>query len=310
MRVTHGHQWLCALSASSDLDVIQPRCAGRIFQFQIAQHLAQHRGHHQIAVGLGVGGHNGPGRPWRVRGSQQPAVGLLVVVPLGAHLEVVLVELPVLAGVVQPLLQPLALFVLADVQHELDDHRAGLAEHALEVVDLRIALGLLLGREPAVDHGHQHILVLAAVEEHDLARTRHLLVNAPQVVVGLLHVGGRLPAHGAHAQRRHATEDSAQRAVLAGCVHALQYDQQLEAPVGVEQVLQRVQLLGQGFDTGPVLGLAAAREGLGAGIEPGQLAASGLDGSGARLQGLPAFAQRGIAAGEDRLRHGRRPSLV
>ena len=150
-----------------------------------------------------------------------------------------------LAWVVQALLQALALLVLADVQHELDDDRARFAEHALEVIDLGIALGLLLGRDPFVDHGHQHILVLAAVEDHDFARAGHLLVNAPQIVVRFFRVGGCFPAHGAHAQRRHLAKHAAQCAVLAGGIHALQDDQQLEAAVCVEHVLNSIQLGGE-----------------------------------------------------------------
>ena len=56
-------------------------------------------------------------------------------------------------------------------------------------------------------------------------------------------------------------------------VGALQDDQQLEAAVGVEHVLQRVELGGQRGDGGLVGGLVAAREGLGGGIEAAQVEA-------------------------------------
>ncbi len=64
---------------------------------------------------------------------------------------------------------------------------------ALEVVDLGVALLGLLGRDPAVDRRHQHVLVVAAVEDHHLAVGRHALVDAPQVVVRLL-VGWSAPS--------------------------------------------------------------------------------------------------------------------
>ena len=47
---------------------------------------------------------------------------------------------------------------------------------------------------------------MAAVEYRDLTRLGHLLVNAPQVIVGALFLVGRSPAHGVHAQRAHAAK--------------------------------------------------------------------------------------------------------
>ncbi len=99
-------------------------------------------------------------------------VGLLVVVPALAHLDVADRELPALGRVVEAVLQALALLVLRDVEQELQDHGAGLGQHPFEVVDVVVALAGLRRRQRAGDHRHQHVLVVAPVEDHDLAGRR------------------------------------------------------------------------------------------------------------------------------------------
>ena len=242
-------------------------------------------------MGLGIGGHDRPRRPGRVRGRQQLLVGALVTVPLRAGGQVALVELPMLGGVIQALLQALALLFLADVQHELEHHRTGLAQQALEIVDMRQALLVLRRCDPAVDHGHQHVFVLAAVEHRDLARWRHLLVNAPEIVARTFRLGWRLPAHGVYAQGAHAAEHTANRAVFARGVGALQQHQQLVALVGVEQVLQRVQRHSQRLHGSLVLRLVAQGKGFGTGVEAAQRHRLARH----RLPGLPAFGQGPVA---------------
>ena len=222
-----------------------------------------------------VGRHHGPRRPGRAGGAQQLLVSGLVGVPLRPRRQVVHVELPVFERVVQAILQALALLVLADVQHELQDERAVLAEHALKVVQLRIALLLHLRADAAIHHRHQHVFVMAAVEDDDFAIARHLRVNAPQVVVRQLDAGGPLPRHHAHTQRAGVSEHATHRAVLARGVHALQHDQELEALVAKEHVLQLVDFVCQCSHTGFVFGLFAARKRLCAGVHVSQFEAAG-----------------------------------
>jgi len=130
---------------------------------------------------------------------------------------------------------------------------------------------MLLGVDGAADHGHQHVFIVAAVEHREFARPRHALVDAPEVIVLALGARGRLPADGVHAQRAHAAEHGAYGAVLARRVGALQHHEQLEAPVGIEKVLQRVEFHGQRIDHGLVLGFFAQRKRLGRGVERGQI---------------------------------------
>ena len=222
---------------------------------------------------LGIGRHHRPRGPRGAGGVEQRLVGFLIRLPLLARFQVAYGEFPVLGFVVNSLLQAQALLFKTDVQHELEDDRAVLGQHALKVVDLRKALRCLLWRYPAVHRGHQHVFIVTAVENHDLARARHFLVNAPQVVVRALFLGGRFPPYRVHAQRAHAAEDAAQRAVFARGVGALQNDQHLEAPISVKQVLQRIQRHRQRLGGGDVALLIAAGKRLGCGVKVGQLAA-------------------------------------
>ena len=84
-----------------------------------------------------------------------------------------------LVRVVNSFLQAFALLVKTDVQHELEHDRTGFGQHAFKVVDLCKALCDLHGCEPAFDNRHQHIFVLAAVENHDVTKAGNLTVNAP-----------------------------------------------------------------------------------------------------------------------------------
>jgi hypothetical protein len=73
-----------------------------------------------------------------------------------------------------------------------------------------------------------------------------------------------------HAQRADAPEHAAQRAVLAGGVGALQDDEQLEALVGIKQVLQLIEFHGECFHQCFVVRFVAAGKRLGAGVEVSQ----------------------------------------
>jgi hypothetical protein len=75
-------------------------------------------------------------------------------------------------------------------------------------------------------------------------------------------LGRHLPAHRVHAERTHLAEDGAHRAVLATRVQPLQDHEQLVAPIGVEEVLQRVELERELHHRGAV-GIAVA-----AGVRP------------------------------------------
>ena len=232
---------------------------------------------------LGIGRDDRPRRPRRSGRGDRLAVRLLVGVPAGALLEVADRELPVLGRVVEPVLQALALLVLRDVEEELEDDGAGLDEQLLEGVDVGEALRRLVARDPALDDRNEDVLVVAAVEDHDLAGGRRLLVDAPQEVVRALLLGRRLPRRGADAERAGFREHATDRAVLAARVGALQDDEHLEAAIGVQHVLEPVDVARERVDGGLVDGLVAARKGLAVRIDRGEIEAPGALRGGRRL---------------------------
>ena len=99
-----------------------------------------------------------------------------------------------------------------------------------------------------MDPDDEDVLVVRSVEDRDLARPRGLLVDAPQVVVGQLLLGGPLERRHLHALRVDLVEHVADGAVLAARVGGLDHDEHLVRALGVEELLEVlepvVQLLG------------------------------------------------------------------
>jgi len=152
--------------------------------------------------------------------------------------EVSLLELPVLRRVVQAGEEPRALFVVGDVEEHLHDRRSRTDRPRLESVDLLVALRPHPGRDQVVDAHDEHVLVLRAVEDPDLARARHRVPDPPQVRMAPLLGRRRLEA-GDPAPLRvdpgdHVTDD----AVLPTRVGALEHEQQRTTPLRVQPLLQ------------------------------------------------------------------------
>ena len=167
-------------------------------------------------------------------------VGLHVVVPQRPVLEVGRVELPALLGNLDALGQAFGLLLLGDVEHELQDPGAIVGEHLLEGVDLVIALLDHVSGRIAPHLHHQHVLVVRAVEDADVAPRRAHLVHAPEIVLGEFVGVWRLERCHLHADRAAMVEHRAHRAVLAGAVDALQDDEKRPLALGKQPVLQRV----------------------------------------------------------------------
>ena len=141
---------------------------------------------------------------------------------------------------------------------------------------MRIALlGLRLG-EDAIHDRHQHIFVMATVEDDDLAADGYPLMDAPQVVASAGFVVRRLPSNDLYTQRTHLAEHATDGAVFAAGVGALQNDEQPEPAIGVEEILKPVEVFGQLDHPSLVLVLVATRKGLLRRIESRQIEAQGL----------------------------------
>ncbi len=148
------------------------------------QRLAQQRRHGQARVPLPVRGDHVPRGDLRVGAVDRHLVGVHVVVPEQPLVDVPGVELPVLVRALEALRQPGALLVLGDVHHDLDDLGVVGDQPGLELVD-RVVAALQLGLVGiSADLVDQHVLVVRAVEDADVAGARQLLLDAPEEVVG------------------------------------------------------------------------------------------------------------------------------
>src|SRR6266540_3089641 len=211
---------------------------------QLGEGLVQKLGNGPVAVPLAVGRDDVPGGVFGGAALQGDLVRLHVLRPELPLLEVRRVELPVLGGVLQAGPQAAALLLLGDVQETLDDGDALGRELALEAVDLVVPLAPLLRRHQVVHPDDQHILVVRAVEDAEVAGGRHLAADPPQEVVPALLGRRRLEGLDVAALRVEHPDDVLDGAVLAAGIHALQ-DQQHPAgavaggALGVQRLLQR-----------------------------------------------------------------------
>ena len=89
-----------------------------------------------------------------------------------------------------------------------------------------------------VHANHEHLLVVAAVEDADVAARRQGAVGAPKEVVCQFLGSRRLEAGHLHALRVHARHHVLDGAVLAGGVHRLEHAQHRPFVLRVEPLLQ------------------------------------------------------------------------
>ena len=100
-------------------------------------------------------------------------------IPQFAVFQITGVEFPIFIGIVDALLQALALLVFGYVQKKFNDGGAGFAQQAFKIVDVAntaFGFGLVY---PAFYARYQHVFVVAAVKNHQFAVARHHLVDAP-----------------------------------------------------------------------------------------------------------------------------------
>src|SRR5438132_11330440 len=170
-----------------------------VLRVHLAQGLDQDHRHGPVPVDLVVRRDHVPGRPTGRAPSDREAIGAHVVLPAGALLDVLRVELPAFVGVFQPADEALPLFLVRDVQAELDHGRAALDELLLEFVDLAVApLDHRRGRE-VVNASDQHVLVVGAVEDADEAGVRQPSADPPEKSPPTLLWGGRFEWRDEHA---------------------------------------------------------------------------------------------------------------
>ena len=108
----------------------------------------------------------------------------------------------------------------------------------LVLVLLQHTRGHLVAFLQVVQLDHQHILVVAAVENGDGPAGGQRLVDPPQEVVFQLFTVGLFKTGHLHALGVQAGHHMFDGAVLAGGVHGLQNEDQSFAAVGIKGVLQ------------------------------------------------------------------------
>src|SRR5690606_20340150 len=111
--------------------------------------------------------------------SYRLCIQALVVIPVFTLLQIVGIEFPMLVGIGNAFFQPLLLFSAGDMQKELEDGRPGFAQHAFKVAYMRVAALTFPVVYPAMYARDQHIFIMTAVEDGELALRRHLLMHAP-----------------------------------------------------------------------------------------------------------------------------------
>src|SRR5262245_60191109 len=168
--------------------------------------------------------HHPPARLGDVRALEHHFLGLGVVLPAAARLEVHRRELPLLERVVDAALEAQLLLLVGDREPVFDQLDPGAHEHALELgrgVEELLVLRVGAEAHHALDPG---AVVPAAVEEHDLARGREVRHIALEIPLGALAVvGGGQGGDATHA-RIEALGDALDDAALACGVAPLEQD--------------------------------------------------------------------------------------
>src|SRR5450759_4317868 len=209
-----------------------------VLRVHLLKRLDQDPGHRPVAVVLVIGWDHIPGCPWRGASGDGDAVRALVVIPVSPLVDVVLVELPALFGVAQPLEQALALFLVRDVEAELEHFRATLYQRLFEPVDHGITALDRLGLGERVHACDQYVIVVGAVEDADDADVRQMLADPPQEAVTFFFRGGSLESGDLDPLRVEVADHVGDGAVLASRVHRLQHDQQRSLVLRVEPLLE------------------------------------------------------------------------
>jgi dTMP kinase len=209
----------------------------------------------EIAEPLLVRRNDEPGGVGRAAAAERVFVGGGIFVPEFPLFEVVNRDFPALIAIVDSFLEATFLFILADVQEEFENSDVILAEHLFEVVDLCVTLGPLRLRDEIVDSNDEDVFILGAVENPDVADRRDCFVNSPKKIVRGLFGGGLLERSDVATLRIDAGHYVADGAVFPRRIEALQDDEEGALFLGIEAILQFIELLEGFFEGG--LGLVA-----------------------------------------------------
>jgi hypothetical protein len=195
-----------------------------------------------------IRGDDVPRRPLAAGCAQDILEGLHVIVPESTFLEIVRRELPLFPWVFEAFEKSFALFVLGQVEEELENDRAVVGEMMLKPVDIGIALGPeiivdsgtrnALGCDQfGVDLYHENFLVVGTIENTNAAALGDCAGISPEEVMAELFGRGVLEAGDLATLRIEARHDMFDGAVLTCGIHCLKNDEDRPLIGGVEAVL-------------------------------------------------------------------------
>ena len=185
--------------------------------------------------------HHVPRRLRDVAHREHPVLGLGIVHPARARLEVHRAELPALRRIVDPRPEPLLLLFVRHREPVLDEDDARPHQHALELRTR--AQEFLVFRLRAEPHHvlHARAVVPAAVEQHHFPRGGQVRHVALEIPLRFFLVRGRAQGHHAADAGIQAFRDALDRAALARGVAPLE-DRDHPQPLLLDPLLELHQL--------------------------------------------------------------------
>ena len=150
-----------------------------------------------------------------------------------------------LGRMLQPGFETLLLLLLGDVEKKLHDHRSLLSEHPLKLDYMPVASLPYLFRQKLLHPHGNNILVVAAVEDRDLAIAGNMLVHAPEEIASQFSLGRLLEGLHADALRVHPQKNMFHTPVLPPGVHGLNHNQDPALVLRVQDLLQGLDLVSQ-----------------------------------------------------------------
>src|SRR5579885_1441597 len=190
---------------------------------------------------LGIRAHDVPGRPWRVGGVEHLVSRQRVVVPAPPRFQVGRAQLPLPQRVVDAGPEASLLLLVVDLEPELDQPDSVARQDLLEGGAKLQELAVLVLRAEAEHPLDARAVVVAPVEDDDLAGRGEMRQIALDVELRLLAVGGRGQRDNAEDPRAAAFRDRPDGAALARCVTALENDDD-PLPGGLDPVLEMAEL--------------------------------------------------------------------
>ena len=154
---------------------------------------------------------------------------------------------------VKPGQEALLLFVFGNVEPKLKYHRSVTSEVLFLISDrpktivpdrlqIDFARQFLCGQYLRVNANDKYFFVLAPIKNSNAPTLRQTACSAPKKVMVKFLAGRPLETEDLTTGRVNALHDRSDRAVLAGSIHRLEYDQQRVAITGRQYALQFIEV--------------------------------------------------------------------